>query len=61
MLTSRDKYIFAIYNILRDKKNRLLNRQIEDIDNPELDKEIEDITTKMWQLRQKNLFDNVIH
>ena len=61
MLTSRDKYIFAIYNILRDKKNRLLNRQIEDIDNPELDKEIEDITTKMWQLRQKDLFDNVIH
>ena len=61
MLTSRDKYIFAIYNILRDKKNRLLNRQMEDIDNPELDKEIEDITTKMWQLRQKNLFDNVIH
>lgn len=61
MLTSRDKYIFAIYNILRDKKNRLLNRQIEDIDNPELDKEIEDITTKMWQLRQTSLFDNVIH
>ena len=61
MLTSRDKYIFAIYNILRDKKNRLLNRQMEDIDNPELDKEIDDITTKMWQLRQKNLYDNITH
>ena len=61
MLTSRDKYIFAIYNILRDKKNRLLNRQMEDIDNPELDKEIEDITTKMWQLRQKNLYDDITH
>ena len=61
MLTSRDKYIFAIYNILKDKKNRLLNRQMEDIDNPELDKEIEDITTKMWQLRQKNLYDDIIH
>lgn len=55
------KYIYAVYQILRDKKARLIRKQIDDIDNPALDEEIEDIKTKMYNLRQSSLIDPVTH
>lgn len=53
------KYIYAVYQILRDKRNRLMRKQLDDIDNPELEAQIEDIKTKLYQLSQTSLQDPV--
>jgi hypothetical protein len=60
MLNSRAKYIYAIYNILRNKKARLIESQMEDIDNPALDEEIENINLKLYKLTQTNIYDSII-
>ena len=55
------QYIYAVYQILRDKKNRLMRKQIDDVDNPALDEEIEDIITKMYHLTVEKIIDPVTH
>lgn len=55
------KYIYAVYQILLDKKARLIRKQIDDVDNPALDAEIDDITAKMWSLRQTAISDPISH
>ena len=55
------KYIYAIYQILRDKKARLMRKQIDDVDNPALDEEIDDIKAKMYMLRQTSISDPISH
>lgn len=53
------KYIYAVYQILRDKRNRLMRKQLDDIDNPDLEAQIEDIKTKLYHLSQTFLQDPV--
>lgn len=53
------KYIYAIYQILRDKRNRLMRKQLDDVDNPDLDEQIEDIKTKIYNLSATSLQDPI--
>lgn len=51
------KYIYAIYEILRRKRNDLRNKVNGDIENEAIDKEIEDIKNKIESLKLPTIFD----
>ena len=52
------KYIYAIYEILRRKRNDLRNKVNGDIENEAIDKEIEDIKNKIESLKVPTIFDD---
>lgn len=55
------KYIFAVYQILKDKRRRLYARQLPDVDNPELDKELEELDAKISGLSMDSIADDITH
>ncbi len=60
MLDNKDsKYIFAVYNILRDKRARLMRRQLPDVDDLELENEINELRDKIKELQENQIFDSV--
>lgn len=55
------KYIYAIYEILRRKRNDLRNKVNGDIENEAIDKEIEDIKNKIESLKSPTIFDDSLY